>query len=190
MKLGVCAVCGVSFQSVRRDALYCSLSCRQKAHRAGEVPFFPKAAHVGERGTVQSATEVQDATLAPRFEVEAYAVADLDRRQIDFTIEEPAKPDRTDAALSAIDGQLLASERQREASTLADIKAERATLGANGRQIEAEATAICHVTKPTGADTDSERAIRWLLALIVLCCDPTAIGWRPRHRHGTDRSAT
>jgi hypothetical protein len=26
-----------------------------------------------------------------------------------------------------------------------------------------------------GADADSERAIRWLIALIVLCCDPLAI---------------
>ena len=28
---------------------------------------------------------------------------------------------------------------------------------------------------PIGADTDSERAIRWLIALMVLCCDPLAI---------------
>jgi hypothetical protein len=147
MKLRACAVCGVSFRCVRRDALYCSPSCRQKAHLAGKAQLFPKAAGVGERGAVQAAIETPDATLAPRIEVQAYAVADLDRRQIDFTIEEPAKPGRTDAALSAIDGQLLAGERQREASTLADIKAERATLGANGRQIEAEAAAICHVAK-------------------------------------------
>jgi hypothetical protein len=26
-----------------------------------------------------------------------------------------------------------------------------------------------------GADTDSERAIRWLIVLMVLCCDPLAI---------------
>jgi hypothetical protein len=26
-----------------------------------------------------------------------------------------------------------------------------------------------------GTDTDSERAIRWLIALMVLCCDPLAI---------------
>jgi hypothetical protein len=31
---------------------------------------------------------------------------------------------------------------------------------------------ICHVAEPIGADTDSESAIRWLLALMVLCCDP------------------
>jgi hypothetical protein len=174
MKLRACAVCGVSFQSVRRDALYCSLSCRQEAQRAGKAQLLPEAAHVGERSAVQSAIEMQDVTLAPRIEVEAYAVADLDRRQIESTIEEAAKCGRIDAALSALDGQnkarrVFAGERQ------ADLEPERDTLGANGRQIEAEAAPICYVAKGVGANTDSEWAIRWLLALMVLYCDaPTA----------------
>jgi hypothetical protein len=37
IKLRACAVCGVSFQSTRRDALYCSSGCRQKAHRSGKT---------------------------------------------------------------------------------------------------------------------------------------------------------
>ena len=36
MKVGSCVMCGVAFQSARRDALYCSAGCRQKAHRAGK----------------------------------------------------------------------------------------------------------------------------------------------------------
>jgi hypothetical protein len=31
------------------------------------------------------------------------------------------------------------------------------------------------VAELIGADTDSERAIRWLIALMALCCDPLAI---------------
>jgi hypothetical protein len=179
MKLCVCAVCGVSFLAVRRDAIHCSLSCRQKAHRAGKAQLFPKAAHGGERNAAQPAIETQDATLAPRIEVQAHAAGDLDRRQIDSTIEEAAKRGRIDAALSAIDAQRkarggLAGERQRETSNLGELKAERATLGAKGRQIEAEAAPLHYVAKPIGADTDSEWAIRWLLALMVLCCDPRA----------------
>jgi hypothetical protein len=34
---------------------------------------------------------------------------------------------------------------------------------------------IRYVAEFIGADTDSERAIRWLIALMVLCCDPLAI---------------
>jgi hypothetical protein len=177
MKHRACAVCGVSFLSARRDALYCSPGCGQKAHRAGKA-LFPEAAHVGERGAVLSANEMQDAPFAPRIEVEAYAVADLDRRQIDSTIEEAAECGHTDARPSAIAGQrnacrVLAGERQREAATLADLKAEHATLVAKGRQIESEA-APSHAAQPIDADTDGEWAIRWFLALMMLCCDPPA----------------
>jgi hypothetical protein len=43
------------------------------------------------------------------------------------------------------------------------------------RRIETEAAPIRYVAELVGADTDSERAIRWLIALMVLCCDPLAI---------------
>ncbi len=70
----------------------------------------------------------------------------------------------------------LVGERNREAGTLlAALKAERASVAAKGRQIETEAAPIRDVAELVGADTDSERAIRWLIALMVLCCDPLAI---------------
>src|SRR5260370_1330935 len=107
------------------------------------------AAHVGERGAAQSAIEAQDAALAARIDVQTHAVADLDRRlsQIDSAIEEAAKRGRTNTALSAIDGQKkaragLVEERRREASTLVDLKTERAALAAKGRQIDTEAAPI------------------------------------------------
>ena len=140
------------------------------------------AAHVGERGAATSAIETQDATLAARIAVQAHTVADIDRRlnQVDVAIEEAAKRGKTNAALSAIEGQRkaragLVDERKREAGTLAALQAERATVTAKGRQIETEALPIRYVAEIIGADTDSEKAIRWLIALMVLCCDPLAI---------------
>jgi hypothetical protein len=140
------------------------------------------SAHVGERGATTSAIDTQDAALAARIEVAVHNVADLDRRlnQIDTAIEEAGKRGKTNAALSAIDGQRkaraeLSGQRQREGVVLADLKAERAALGAKGKQLETEAAPIRYVAELIGADTDSERAIRWLIALIVLCCDPLAI---------------
>jgi len=128
------------------------------------------------------AIEAQDAALAAHIEVTAHSVADLDRRlgQIDTAIEEAAKRGRTNAALSAIAEQrkareALAGRRQREDAALADLKTERATLSAKGRLIETEAAPLRYVAELIGADTDSERAIRWLIALMVLCCDPLAI---------------
>ena len=140
------------------------------------------AAHVGERGAAQSAIETQDAALAARIEVAAHGVADLDRRldQIDTAIEEATKRGRTNAALSAIAEQrkareALSGQRQREGAALADLKTERAALSAKGRRIETEAAPIRYVAELIGSDTDSEQAIRWLIALMVLCCDPLAI---------------
>jgi hypothetical protein len=114
--------------------------------------------------------------------VAAHTVADLDRRlgQIDTAIEEAAKRGKTSTALSAMEGQRrsragLVDERRREAGTLVALQTERASVAAKGRQLETEAAPIRYVAELVGADTDSERAIRWLIALMVLCCDPLAI---------------
>jgi hypothetical protein len=140
------------------------------------------AAHVGSRAEAGAAVETQDASLAARIEVQAHTVADLDRRlnQVDTAIEEAAKRGRTNTALSAIEGQrrtraALAGERNEAAGTLAALKAERATVAVQSRRIETEAAPIKYVAELIGADTDSERAIRWLIALMVLTCDPLAI---------------
>ncbi len=112
----------------------------------------------------------------------AHTVADLDRRlgQIDTAIEEAAKRGRTNTALSAMEAQRrarasLAGERNEAAGARPPLKAERASLAAQSRRIETEAAPIRYVAELLGTDTDSERAIRWLIALMVLCCDPLAI---------------
>jgi hypothetical protein len=140
------------------------------------------AAHVGERGAAVAGLETQDGALSARIEVATHNVADLDRRlgQIDSAIEEAAKRGKTNTALSAMEAQRraragLVDERNREAGTLAALKAERASLAAKGRQAEVEAAPIRYVAELLGTDTDSEKAIRWLIALMVLCCDPLAI---------------
>jgi hypothetical protein len=48
-------------------------------------------------------------------------------------------------------------------------------VAAKGPQADVEAAPIRYVAELVGADGDSERAIRWLIALMVLCCDPLAI---------------
>jgi len=48
-------------------------------------------------------------------------------------------------------------------------------LSAKGRHIETEAAPIRYVAELIGSGTDSEQAIRWLSARMVLCCDPLAI---------------
>src|SRR6266404_423507 len=123
-------------------------------------------------------------TLAGGIEVAAHNVADLDRRlgQIDSAIEEAAKRGKTNTtfvgdrrpAQGPCEPRGRAKPRSRY-SALAALKAERASVAAKGRQIETEAAPIRYVAELVGTDTDSERAIRWLIALMVLCCDPLAI---------------
>jgi hypothetical protein len=140
------------------------------------------AAHVGERGAAVSAIETQDADLAARIEVAAGRVADLDRQigQIDAAVAAATQRGKTNTALSAMEGQrkaraALASERENAAGALAALKTERATVVAQGRRIETEAVPILYVAELLGVGTDRGRAIRWLIALMVLCCDPLAI---------------
>jgi hypothetical protein len=120
------------------------------------------AAHVGERGAAAARIETQVAAVDARLELAAGKVSDLDRRlgQIDTAIEEAARRGRTNTALAAIEGQRraragLASERNKAAGTL-------------------ESAPTQYVAELLGV-TDPEAAIRWLIALMVLTCDPLAI---------------
>jgi hypothetical protein len=140
------------------------------------------AAHVGERGAAQSAVDTQDAALAAKIEVAAGRVADLDRQiaQIDAAVTAATQRGKANTAVSVMEGQRktragLAGEREKAAGALATLKAERASVAALGRRIETEAAPIVYVAELLGVGTDSERAIRWLIALMVLCCDPLAV---------------
>jgi hypothetical protein len=140
------------------------------------------AAHVGERGAAQAAVQMQGANVDAKIEVAAARVADLDKQiaAIDNAVAAAMQRGKTQTALSAMEGQrktraVLADERNRAAATLAAAKAERAHVAAQGRLGENEAAPIVYVAEMLGVGTDSERAIRWLIALMVRCCDPLAI---------------
>jgi hypothetical protein len=140
------------------------------------------AAHVGERGAAAATVETQKANLDARIEVASHGVADIDARigQIDAAISEATRRGRTTGAMSIMDAQRrsragLVQDRNQAAGTLAALKSERASVAARSRQAETEAAPIRYVAELVGTATDSERAIRWLIALMVLCCDPLAI---------------
>jgi hypothetical protein len=144
------------------------------------------AAHVGERGERESYVTTQTADLDARIEVASHNVADIDARvsQIDSAVSAATRRGRTAGAMSIMDAQRrtragLTSEREQAAGTLAALKAERASVAARSRQAEIEAAPIHYVEElvgsSTGAPGEDERAIRWLIALMVLCCDPLAI---------------
>jgi hypothetical protein len=147
------------------------------------------AAHFGDLAAT-SAVETEAAALAAKTELQTQTIADLDRRvaQIDGVIAEMTKRGRTSGALEAINTQRktregLVGQRHHEAETLAAIKSEAGAVAARTRQMEIEAAPIMYVAQMMGATT--EQAIRMLILLMVLTCDPlavalTAVASRPR----------
>ncbi len=138
------------------------------------------AAHLGDRVVATSTVETEASALAARTEVQSHTVADLDHRlgQIDAAIAEMVKRGRTAGALEAIGAQrkvreALVSQRRHEAETLADLKSEAGAIAAKGRRIEVEAAPIMYVAQLMGGTT--EQAIRLLILLMVLTCDPLAL---------------
>jgi hypothetical protein len=58
-------------------------------------------------------------------------------------------------------------------AALIGIETQRATLTAERERVEAAMGPIQYVAGMVG--TDTETAVRWLILLMVLCCDPAAI---------------
>ena len=137
-------------------------------------------AHLGDRAIATSAVEIQTATAGAMIQVQTDTIADIDRRlgQIDDAVAEMTKRGRTNGALDAIQSQRkaradLVAERRHEADILTKLKTEQAAVAARVRAVEVESAPLRYVAQLIGATT--EEAIRMLILLMVLTCDPLAI---------------
>jgi hypothetical protein len=138
------------------------------------------AAHLGDRITATAAAESEAAALGARVDVQAATVADLDARvaQIDAAVSEMVRRGRAANALDAIGAQrkvreALSAQRRHEAEVLSGLKSERAAGAARASALEVEVTPIRYVAALFGGTAD--QAIRLLILLMVLTCDPLAI---------------
>ncbi len=113
-----------------------------------------------------------------KIEVAAGKVADLDRRlnQVDTVIEEAVRRPRTRTALDAMEGQRRARAVFAGEHNVWQASRRNALPWPPGDgRLRSRRAPIRYVAELVGADTDSERAIRYLIALMVLTCDPLAI---------------
>lgn len=140
------------------------------------------SAHIGDRAEASGAVQVQDAEIAARIEVATAKIADLDKQiaQIDAAVAEAANRGNTRTAMNVMGDQKtnragLVAGREKAAQALVALKAERAGVAVQGRRIETEAAPIQSVAELFGIHADPEQLIHWLIALMVLCCDPLAI---------------
>jgi uncharacterized coiled-coil protein SlyX len=137
-------------------------------------------AHVGVTVSAAASIEERIGALEARLDAQGKTVAALDERlgEIDAAITKLTASGRATAALNAMAAQrkmreTLLSDRTREAAVLTDLRSERAKLEAERRRAEAARGPVVYMAAMLGIP--AELAIRWLILLIVLACDPTAI---------------
>jgi hypothetical protein len=137
-------------------------------------------AHVSVAASSRSSVTERIEALDARVTAQTAAVADLDSRiaQIDRAVDESTKRGRVTRAINIATQQRLTrdgldTQRQAATATLVDLQTQRAALAGERSRIEASAGPIQYLAMMVGAAP--EAAVRWLILLMVLCCDPAAI---------------
>ncbi|MDE5456672.1 hypothetical protein GWE18_28355 [Bradyrhizobium sp. CSA112] len=137
-------------------------------------------AHVSVAATSRSGVTERIEALDARVTAQTAVVADLAGRiaQIDRAVDESTRRGRVTRAINIAaqeratrDG--LDTQRQAATAALVGLQAQRAALAGERSRIEASAGPIQYLAMMVGAAP--EDAVRWLILLMVLCCDPAAI---------------
>jgi hypothetical protein len=137
-------------------------------------------AHVSVTASARSSVAERIEALDARVTAQSATVADLDRRvaQIDKAVDESTRRGRVAGAMTIATQQRatrdgLDTQRQAATAALVGLQTQRAALAGERVRVEASAGPIQYLAMITG--TDPEAAVRWLILLMVLCCDPAAI---------------
>jgi hypothetical protein len=137
-------------------------------------------AHVSVAASSRSSVTERIEALDARVTAQSAVIADLDSRiaQIDRAVDESTKRGRVTRAINIATQQRvtrdgLDTQRQAATATLVGLQTQRAALAGERSRIEASAGPIQYLAMMVGAAP--EVAVRWLILLMVLCCDPAAI---------------
>jgi hypothetical protein len=137
-------------------------------------------AHVSVAATSRSGVTERIEALDARVKAQSAVVTDLDSRiaQIDRAVDESTRLGRVTRAINIATQQRvtrdgLDTQRQAATATLVGLQAQRAALAGERSRIEASTGPIQYLA--TMAGVAPEAAVRWLILLMVLCCDPAAI---------------
>ena len=124
-------------------------------------------AHVSVAASARSGVTERIEALDARVVAQTALVADLANRiaQIDRALNIVTQERATRDGLD--------TQRQAATATLVGLQSQRAALAGERSRIEASAGPIQYLAMMVGAAP--EVAVRWLILLMVLCCDPAAI---------------
>jgi hypothetical protein len=141
---------------------------------------FLAHAHLTQAVAGQVAVNANAAAVAAHAQVQAAAVADLDKRieQIDSAIAETSRRGRTRAALALADEQTrrradLFSERQEAATKLATLQIDTAAVDGRRDELRADAGPVHYLAAL--AHVGDETAMRYFILLVALLLDPLAV---------------
>ncbi len=137
-------------------------------------------AHVSVAASSRSSVTERIEALDARVNAQSAVIGDLDGRiaQIDRAVDESTRRGRVTRALDIATQQRvtrdgLDTQRQTAMATLVALQGQRAALAGESARIEASTGPIQYLAMMAG--TAPEDAVRWLMLLMVLCCDPAAI---------------
>jgi hypothetical protein len=137
-------------------------------------------AHTGVAASARSNVAERIETLDAHVTAQSAIVADLDRRvaQIDNAVDESTRRGRATRAIAIAAQQrvtrdALDTQRQAATATLVGLQAQRAALAGERVRVQASSGPVQYLAMVAGAEP--EVAVRWLILLMVLCCDPAAI---------------
>jgi hypothetical protein len=137
-------------------------------------------AHVGVTVAAASSIEERIGALDARLDVQERTLAGVDQRinEIDAAIAKLTERGRAAVALNAIAAQrkareALLAERLKVAAVLVGLRADRAGLEGERKRAEAANGPVVYMAAMLGIPV--ELALRWLILIMVLTCDPTAI---------------
>jgi hypothetical protein len=137
-------------------------------------------AHIGVAASARSTVAERIETLDARITAQSSTIADLERRvaQIDKAVDESTRYGRVTRAMTIATQQRVTRDgldvqRQAATATLVGLQSQRAALIGERVRVEASAGPIQYLATLVGAEP--ETAVRWLILLMVLCCDPAAI---------------
>jgi hypothetical protein len=137
-------------------------------------------AHVSVAASARSSLAERLEILDARVTAQSATVADLDHQvtQIDKAVDESTRRGRVARAITIATQQRVTREglntqRQAATATLVGLQMQRAALVGERVRVNASAGPIQYLAIVAGAEP--EAAVRWLILLMVLCCDPAAI---------------
>ena len=137
-------------------------------------------AHVSVAASARSSVAERIEALDARVTAQSATVADLDSRiaQIDRAVDESTRRGRVTRAINIATQQRAArdgldAQRQAATAALVGLQTQRAALVGERFRVEASTGPIQYLAMMAGATP--EAAVRWLILLMVLCCDPAAI---------------